>query len=81
MEFSKKLVIWVLLFCFTVIVFCCYMIYITKDLTPLSELIILVSGIVMAVVGFYENKAKAENKIKLMKENNVKVTGEHFKEE
>ena len=57
------------------------MIYITKDLTPLSELVILVSGIVMAVVGFYENKAKAENKIKLMKENNVKVTGEHFKED
>ena len=28
-----------------------------------------------------ETKAKAENKIKLMKENNVKVTGEHFREE
>ena len=81
MEFSKKLVIWVLLFCFAVIVFCCYMVYITKDLSPLTELIVLVSGIVMAVVGFYETKAKAENKIKLMKENNVKITGEHFKEE
>ena len=81
MEFSKKLVIAVLLFCFAVIVFCCYMVYITKDLSPLTELIVLVSGIVMAVVGFYETKAKAENKIKLMKENNVKITGEHFKEE
>lgn len=57
------------------------MIYVTEDLTPLPELIILVSGIVMAVVGFYESKAKAENKIKLMKENNVEVTGEHFREE
>lgn len=81
MEFSKKLVIWTLLFCFAVIVFCCYMVYITRDLTPLTELIVLVSGIVMAVVGFYETKAKAENKIKLMKENKVKITGEHFKEE
>lgn len=53
----------------------------TEDLTPVPELIILVSGIVMAVVGFYESKAKAENKIKLMKENDVKVTGEHFREE
>lgn len=57
------------------------MIFKTKDLTPVPELIILVSGIVMAVVGFYESKAKAENKIKLMKENNVEVTGEHFREE
>lgn len=57
------------------------MIFKTEDLTPVPELIILVSGIVMAVVGFYESKAKAENKIKLMKENNVKVTGEHFREE
>ena len=81
MEFSKKLVIWVLVFCFAVLVFCCYMIYITEDLTPVPELIILVSGIVMAVIGFYENKAKAENKIKLMKENNIEITGEHFKEE
>ena len=81
MEFSKKLVIWSLLFCFAVIAFCCYMIFKTEDLTPVPELIILVSGIVMAVVGFYESKAKAENKIKLMKENDVKVTGEHFREE
>ena len=81
MEFSKKLVIWVLVFCFAVLAFCCYMIYITEDSTPVSELIILVSGIVMAVIGFYENKAKAENKIKLMKENNIEITGEHFKEE
>ena len=57
------------------------MIYITGDLTPVPELIILVSGIIMAVIGFYENKAKAENKIKLMKENNIEITGEHFKEE
>ena len=57
------------------------MIYTTEDLTPVPELIILVSGIVMAVVGFYESKAKAENKIKLMKENNVEVTGEHFRED
>ena len=57
------------------------MIFKTEDLTPVPELIILVSGIVMAVVGFYESKAKAENKIKLMKENDVKVTGEHFREE
>lgn len=57
------------------------MIFKTEDLTPVPELIILVSGIVMAVVGFYESKAKAENKIKLMKENNVKVTGEHFRED
>ena len=57
------------------------MIFKTEDLTPVPELIILVSGIVMAVVGFYESKAKAENKIKLMKENDVKVTGEHFRED
>lgn len=57
------------------------MIYITGDLTPVPELIILVSGIIMAVIGFYENKAKVENKIKLMKENNIEITGEHFKEE
>ena len=57
------------------------MIYITGDLTPVPELIILVSGIIMAGIGFYQNKAKAENKIKLMKENNIEITGEHFKEE
>ncbi|MBR5202655.1 MAG: hypothetical protein IKW45_05270 [Clostridia bacterium] len=63
------------------ILFTFYMVWETKNLEPLVVLITVLGSAVAVGEGFYYNKAKAENKIKLMKENNVEITGEHFKEE
>lgn len=64
-----------------VIIFSCIMIATTRDLTPLAYLIPAVAAEVATGTGFYYNKAKLENKIKLMKSNKVKPNEESFKED
>lgn len=80
-EYSKKILTFGWIVFLGVIIFTLFMVYVTENLEPLITLIGVLGGAVGVGEAFYYNKAKAENKIKLMKENNVKVTGEHFKED
>ena len=80
-ETSKIIVFFGGVICVSAIIFAFYMIYITKNLDPLAEIIIAILGVVGVIFGFYFNKAKLENKIKLMKENKVEMTEETFKGE
>ena len=80
-EFSKNILTFSWCVFLVVIAFTLYMVYITENLEPLITLLGILGGAVSVGEGFYYNKAKAENKIKLMKENKIEVTGEHFKEE
>jgi hypothetical protein len=57
------------------------MVYVTENIEPLITLIGVLGGAVGVGEAFYYNKAKTENKIKLMKENKIEIKGEHFKEE
>lgn len=67
MEFSKKIFIGVTLGVMLVTIFAMYMVYETKDTSPLSYLITGVFAEFGVATGFYYNKAKAENKIKISK--------------
>ncbi len=71
-EFSKIIFILVATINITVILFTMYMIYITRDLSPLMYLIPAVAAEMATATGFYYAKAKAENKIKLMKQYGLK---------
>lgn len=70
-EFSKLILIVAAIFNAVVIIFTMVMVGITLDLTPLSYLIPSVAAEVATGTGFYYSKAKVENKIKLMRDNNV----------
>ena len=65
MEFSKKILIAASIINISVIIFACVMIWRTNDLTPLCYLIPAVAAEVATGTGFYYNKAKLENQIKL----------------
>lgn len=65
-EFSKVLVVSVCLITTMVAAFTCYMVWITMDTTPLAYLIPAVFTEAATGTGFYYNKAKKENEIKLM---------------
>lgn len=78
LEFSKKIFITVAVINILVIAFVCFMVYKTLDTEPLTPLITTVAAEMATGTGFYYNKAKAENKIKLMRDNNVKVTEKFF---
>lgn len=77
-EFSKLIFIIVSVIFSIVIVFSFYMMLITHDLSPLSYLIPSVAAEMAAATGFYYNKAKTENKIKLMKDNGIKPDYDTF---
>lgn len=74
MEFSKRIMFVAGIVNLAVIIFSCTMIAITRDLTPLAYLIPSVAAEVATGTGFYYSKAKAENKIKLVKANNMEIT-------
>lgn len=80
-EFSKKLCIAILATEVAVILFTCIMVFVTQDLSPLPTLITTVAAATATCLGFYFNKAKLENKIKLMKDNDVKPTEKTFEED
>lgn len=78
MEFSKVILLASFTVNLAVITFSCIMIARTNDLSPLMYLIPATAADVATGLGFYYNKAKAENKIKLMKANKMKPTEETF---
>ena len=65
MEFSKKIFIGVSISTLSVAIFSMYMMYITKDLSPMSYLIGAVFAEFATATGFYYWKAKNENVIKI----------------
>lgn len=65
MEFSKKIFTGVTIGVVFVVLFSCFMIFRTGDLTPLAYLIPSVFVELATATGFYYNKAKAENEIKI----------------
>jgi len=65
MEFSKKVFFGISLMVSLVVLFSLYMIWETKNLYPLGYLIPAIFGEMSIATGFYFNKAKAENKIKI----------------
>jgi len=69
-EFSKKIFFGISLMVFIVVLFSLLLIWETKDPYPLAYLIPAVFGELGIATGFYFNKAKEENKIK------IKNTGE-----
>ncbi len=77
-EFSKKIFIGVAIVNILLLVFAVYMMYITGDLSPLAYIIPAAAAEMATATGFYYSKAKAENKIKLMKQNGVQPKQEDF---
>lgn len=69
MEFSKKIFIGVSVTTLSVAVFSMYMMYVTKDLSPMSYLIGAVFAEFATATGFYYWKAKNENVIKIENSN------------
>jgi FtsH-binding integral membrane protein len=80
-EYSKKILTFGWIVFLGVIIFTLFMVYVTENVEPLITLIGVLGGAVGVGEAFYYNKAKTENKIKLMKENKIEIKGEHFKEE
>lgn len=77
-EFSKIIIVIAGIINITVIGFTIFMIYRTCDLSPFAYLIPSVATEVATGTAFYYNKAKIENKIKLMSLYNIKPTEECF---
>jgi len=78
MEFSKKIFVGVTIGVVLVVIFTCVMVWRTNDLSPLVYLIPGGFAELATATGFYYSKAKAENKIKLMKDHDVKPESHHF---
>lgn len=77
-EFSKLIFIFISFLTVSVTIFSCYMIWLTKDTSALAYLIPAVFAEMAAATGFYFNKAKAENKIKLMASYGIKPEASDF---
>ena len=77
-EFSKLILAVVGTINLAVIIFSMVMMWRTGDLSPLSYLIPAVAAETATGTGFYYNKAKTENRIKLMKANDIELTQETF---
>lgn len=80
LEFSKKILIIAAITNIVVIVFALIMMWRTNDLSPLAYLIPSVAAEVATGTGFYYSKAKAENKIKLMRANKIEPSENSFNE-
>lgn len=80
MEFSKKILIIAAITNMVVIVFALIMMWRTNDLSPLAYLIPSVAAEVATGTGFYYSKAKAENRIKLMRANKIELSENSFNE-
>lgn len=78
MEFSKKLFTGVSLLNIVIVIFTLIMVWRTLDLSPLSYLVPSAFVELATATGFYYSKAKAENKIKLMKSEGVTPKPEDF---
>lgn len=80
-EFSKRIILHLGIAVEIQLVIANILMFITQDLSPLMYIIPLMQAVLGLGLGFYFKKAEAENKIKLMKENNIELTQETFKEE
>jgi uncharacterized membrane protein HdeD (DUF308 family) len=67
MEFSKKIFYIIMSMTIVIIIYSMALMWYTKDSSALAYLIPAVFGLTSVTVGFYYNKAKQENKIKLEK--------------
>lgn len=72
-EFSKKIIIGISFYLAILNIFVFVAVIIKNDLSPLAYLIPGAFSIAATCFGFYFWKAKAENRIKLMKENNMPI--------
>lgn len=79
-EFSKLILLVFGVIEVSVIVFSCYMIYLTCDLTPLAYLIPSTAVVGATGVKYYFQKAKIENRIKLMHSYGVQPTADAFQD-
>lgn len=70
-EFSKLIIVVVGIVSLVIIIFTLVIIWKTGDTTPLAYLIPAVFAELATATGFYYNKAKAENKIKIAKSEGV----------
>ncbi len=73
MEFSKKIIIAVGIINVIVIGYSIVLMWVTKDTSPLCYLIPSVAAEMSTASGFYFNKAKKENSIKLAKSNGIPI--------
>ena len=80
-EFSKLILLVFGLIEVGVIFFACYMVHLTCDLTPLAYLIPSTAIVGATSVKHYYDKAKVENRIKLMRSNGIQPTAEAFSTE
>lgn len=71
-EFSKKIIAVVFTINIIVIAAALIMMWRTNDLSPFAYLIPSIAAETATGTGFYYNKAKIENKIKLMNQFNIK---------
>lgn len=78
MEFSKLIFASVVLMTAAITVFSCCMIWRIGDTSVLAYLIPAVFAELASTTGFYYNKAKAENKIKLMALTDTKPDSQTF---
>lgn len=78
MEFSKKILVVAGVINIIVIAFTLIVIWRTLDLSPLAYLIPSVAAEVATGTAFYYTKAKVENRIKLMKSNNIEINENSF---
>lgn len=77
-EFSKLILIVAAILNFSVMIFTCVMVWRTNDLTPLAYLIPSTAAEVATGTAFYYNKAKAENRLKLMKIYGIDINENNF---
>lgn len=77
-EFSKLIFIGVSIITLAITVFSCAIIWATKDTSALAYLIPAVFTEMASATAFYYNKAKAENKIKLMAQHGIKPEATDF---
>lgn len=80
MEFSKKILYVAAFINVVVIGFTLWYVQATQDGSSLAYLIPAVAAETATGTGWYYAKAKAENRIKLMKDNNIKPKREDFHE-
>lgn len=80
-EFSKVMLLYVTFFVTLISFFAIGVMAKTKDLSALEPLVIAWFAEFGVATGFYYNKAKAENKLKLMKKYSVQPLNDDFREE
>ena len=76
LEFSKIILVSIGLFSVIVTIFTLVIIWRTGDTSPLSYLIPAVFAELATATGFYYNKAKAENRIKIAKSEGIEYVNQ-----